>query len=188
MMDTKSTTSLSEAWAAHYRYWLQTSINTASLLHNPAYSVLKTSHFSLLAAAAQFLGADNMWGNRRARFGLRAKPQVHQHFLHEDTYHVDTDSRWNGNINTQCAGRSAAVFRICCGTTVGRGFMPLVFLYTHIRWISTNQRLNFFYILKFHVRFALGFFFFFNNIHLFTFGPIVVLLSLLYYIWDMVDI
>lgn len=54
---------------------------------------IKTHHpLFPLTAAAQFLGAGNLWENRGDRFGLGAEPQVHQHLLYEDTGHVDRDT------------------------------------------------------------------------------------------------
>lgn len=44
------------------------------------------------AAAAQFLGADDLREDRGAHDGLRAEPQVHQHLPYEDTGDVDRDN------------------------------------------------------------------------------------------------
>lgn len=63
-------------------------------------------------------------------------------------------------------------------------------LYTHTRWISTNQILYTFFVLKiFYIEFAFGLFFvFFRNVRSITFGLVIVLLSMLYYNWEMVAI
>lgn len=47
--------------------------------------------FLLSAAAAQFLGADDLREDRGAHDGLRAKPQVRQHLPYEDTGDVVRD-------------------------------------------------------------------------------------------------
>lgn len=146
MMDTKPTTSLAEAWAAHYRCVYISCVCTYEPEHRESHQsgsiVRLKSHHRLfsLPAAAQFLGAGEVWENGGARFCLGAEPQVPQHLPHEDTGHVNRDACWFGNIDNPCAGRSAAGYIFVVVQQSGEALCHRCF-YTHTCWIWTNQRL-----------------------------------------------
>lgn len=46
---------------------------------------------------------------------------------------------------------------ICCGTTVGRGSMPLVFLHSHLLDFNQPKTIHFFVFEIFYIEFAFGF-------------------------------
>lgn len=108
--------------------------------------------------AAQFLGSGELYENRGAHYGLGAEPQVHQHLPCQGA--CDVDKRW--------ADAASQVSVFLWYNSWERLHATCVF-YTHTRWISTNQRLNFFFFnaKSFYIEFDLGFPKYYNAYFLF---------------------
>lgn len=143
--------------------------------------IIKGLHVFLLPTAAQFLGSGDLWENRGARFGLRAEPQVHQHLPYEDTGHVDT---WTHvDLETSTSPLLDAAWQLSYllwYNSWERLYATGGFTLTLVGFQPTKDYNCFVLTLNFHLLWV------FINVYPVAF-ILVVLLSILYYKWDMVN-
>lgn len=136
-----------------------------------------------MPTAAQFLGAGDLRENRGARVGLRAKPQVHQHLPYEDTGHVERQTYVDAETSTFPALDAARwLSYLLWYNSWERLYATGVFTLTLVGFQPTKDYHCFVFLsLKFDLLWV------FIHVCPITFS-LVVLLSMLYYKWDMVAI